>query len=511
MLTRSDAAKFPEIVFGLIAPLGTNLDVLYETLGRSLRSVGYKTKLIHSIELLPSYDKSWTIQQRIEQGTKSRSITKTPDLFSILAVREIQNLRRKEHLRLSKNGTVDSSVESGPLPKTAYVVRQLKRPEEAALLRRIYDRGVYLISAYSSYSKRKEILSSNIGGVMGQHTQEVESEVSQLLETDASEASAGGYGQMLRQTFPKADFFIDMDRRDTEVNAAINRFVELIFKDMHVPTADETNMFHAYAASLSSSDLSRQVGAAIAREDGTLLTVGVNEAPKVGGGFLRDEDNHLKGRDYDIGYDTGDYSKKEIFEDLIDAISDKDLVSKAADSLNRINEKVWDDLELRRSLLLDRVNLSRTVHAEMMAITTAARFGLSVQGCQLYTTTFPCHDCAKHIIASGIKLVRFVEPYPKSLAEDFYHNSINVESPREEGKLQFVPFMGVSPTRFIDLFSIVHPLTTLERKDKRTGSVITPPMFKKTPRFGVDPIVVEVREKLINDQYDDLIKKLKEI
>ncbi|MDN3612645.1 hypothetical protein QWZ16_23945 [Vibrio ostreicida] len=26
---------------------------------------------------------------------------------------------------------------------------------------------------------------------------------------------------------------------------------------------------------------------------------------------------------------------------------------------------------------------------------------------------FPCHNCAKHIVASGIKRVVYVEPYPK--------------------------------------------------------------------------------------------------
>lgn len=57
------------------------------------------------------------------------------------------------------------------------------------------------------------------------------------------------------------------------------------------------------------------------------------------------------------------------------------------------------------------------MHAEMFAITDAARRGLSVRDATLYCTTFPCHMCARHIIASGIRKVVYIEPYPKSMAK----------------------------------------------------------------------------------------------
>ena len=40
------------------------------------------------------------------------------------------------------------------------------------------------------------------------------------------------------------------------------------------------------------------------------------------------------------------------------------------------------------------------VHAELNAILNSAR---SVEGCTLYVSLFPCNDCAKAIIQSGIK------------------------------------------------------------------------------------------------------------
>lgn len=44
----------------------------------------------------------------------------------------------------------------------------------------------------------------------------------------------------------------------------------------------------------------------------------------------------------------------------------------------------------------------------------------SLDGCEMFTTTFPCHICAKHIIAAGIKAVYYIEPYEKSLAIELH-------------------------------------------------------------------------------------------
>ncbi len=45
-------------------------------------------------------------------------------------------------------------------------------------------------------------------------------------------------------------------------------------------------------------------------------------------------------------------------------------------------------------------------HAELNAILNS---GTSLQGCRLYVALFPCHECAKAIIQSGIKEVIFLE------------------------------------------------------------------------------------------------------
>lgn len=44
-------------------------------------------------------------------------------------------------------------------------------------------------------------------------------------------------------------------------------------------------------------------------------------------------------------------------------------------------------------------------HAELNSITNAARVGIPLEGSTLYTTHYPCMDCAKAVVQAGIKKV----------------------------------------------------------------------------------------------------------
>jgi dCMP deaminase len=52
-----------------------------------------------------------------------------------------------------------------------------------------------------------------------------------------------------------------------------------------------------------------------------------------------------------------------------------------------------------------------TVHAEQNAIADAARRGISVEGCTVYVTHFPCINCAKILAAAGIRAIRYHTDY----------------------------------------------------------------------------------------------------
>lgn len=51
------------------------------------------------------------------------------------------------------------------------------------------------------------------------------------------------------------------------------------------------------------------------------------------------------------------------------------------------------------------------VHAEQNAILAAARFGISVEGATLYTTTRPCFGCTKELLQAGIERVYFLHDW----------------------------------------------------------------------------------------------------
>src|SRR5207253_4060957 len=119
-----------------------------------------------------------------------------------------------------------------------------------------------------------------------------------------------------------------------------------------------------------------------------------------------------------------------------------------ADALHDKQNAILKDAQIKNLLEFGRV-----VHAEMSALTEAARRGRAVGDATLYCTTFPCHICARHIIASGITRVVYVEPYPKSMAQRLYPEAITVDGKIAPGNpVRFEPFLGTAPRKFFELF-----------------------------------------------------------
>lgn len=206
-------------------------------------------------------------------------------------------------------------------------------------------------------------------------------------------------------------------------------------------------MFHAQGAALRSADLSRQVGAAIANEDGEIVALGTNEVPKGGGGLYWDGDEEDK-RDYTLRSDVSTEVKKRGLAQLLDVLTRSGVLWERPTAA--LIDALWPQLE--GTELMSVGEFGRAVHAEMAALVDAARRGHSVTGCTLYTTTFPCTVCARHIVASGIRRVVFNEPYAKSLAEFLHLDSAAIEERPQENQVAFERFVGVAPHVYVRLF-----------------------------------------------------------
>lgn len=183
--------------------------------------------------------------------------------------------------------------------------------------------------------------------------------------------------------------------------------------------------------------------------------------------------------------------------------------------------KTWKP-EARRLLngtrILDITEYGRSVHAEMEALLCCARSGSSPVNGSLFCTTFPCHNCAKHIVAAGIIRVVYVEPYPKSRALQLYHDSIErpenrsareggatgVSSPAQR-KVLFEPFSGVGPRRFFDLFSMNLSSGTRIRRKKGWQKVGWEPRTAVV-RVPLLPNSYLDRERLADDEMVELTK-----
>ncbi len=65
----------------------------------------------------------------------------------------------------------------------------------------------------------------------------------------------------------------------------------------------------------------------------------------------------------------------------------------------------------------ERHELCRAIHAEQMIISLAAKYGISLQGTDLFVTCLPCSICARMIVGSGISRVYYCEDYPDAEAK----------------------------------------------------------------------------------------------
>lgn len=94
----------------------------------------------------------------------------------------------------------------------------------------------------------------------------------------------------------------------------------------------------------------------------------------------------------------------------------------------------------------------RTIHAEMNAILQCAKFGIPTEGAEIYVTHFPCLQCSKAIIQSGIQKVCYAEDYRNNrfAHELFAQTGVEIEQieldellfdTKSKEKLQFIATM----------------------------------------------------------------------
>lgn len=236
-----------------------------------------------------------------------------------------------------------------------------------------------------------------------------------LFKEDDKRDSGEGtpYGQQVEKCVLDADYVLINDqnagsseRRPTILYEKLKPDIELMQAIgqpptgyRRPPTKMEIHMATAYAQSHASECLKRHVGAVIVDENEFALSVGFNENP--------------------LGMQPCRTKYRFCFKD-------SNMETKL-EQINRINcPKCGTDTALSKPWKCENVDcesdlkslffpsrnmeLCTAIHAEERAIRSLA--GRSAKGGTIYTTTFPCFQCARYIVDAELKRVVFVEAYP---------------------------------------------------------------------------------------------------
>ena len=417
-------------------------------------------------------------------------------IMALLAISEIA-LRRKA------DGHADN-IET----RTAYIINQIKRPEEFDLLRKVYGEHYVQISCHADEDIR---VSRMINLIVDGHPDEPKSfnweiKARELIHMDESQENESN-GQRVRQVFPLSDVIVNANSSHYAI-ADIQRFFKALFGDQSVtPTRQEYGMELANTAAQRSSDLSRQVGAAILTRTMEIQALGCNEVARAKGGTYWENDAG-DGRDFALGKDSNEQRRKAVLVDLMLRLRKANALIEDLKTQAEIEKFLFDrtDKTIEDSQIMDSLEYGRTVHAEMNAITDAARCGHRIRDCTLYSNTFPCHNCAKHIIASGISTVIFNHPYPKSYAKELFEDSIVINPPSTDrefvsrSKVVFCQFIGIVGPMYARVF-------TKARWKREQGAIkkfdtLSARYIRRTPL----PAYPRTEELLLVELESDLIK-----
>lgn len=506
-----------ELVIGLVGYAGAGCSIAADRIELLLDDAGYKVhriKLSDLIKATAGVDGVTSVSPGLKQGMESfaraEALQNAGDLLrerhgyhavAALAIREV----------MARRGSAQPGQQ-----KLAFLLDSLKHPDEVKLLRRVYDHSFRLVAVHCERTRRERRLIGDKRSV-AKFKGVPESDVRKFMNRD-EEDPRQEHGQQVRETFHIADFFLDNNTDSAggeSLTGDVDRFVNLLLGTGLVrPTRGERAMYHAYAAALQSSCLSRQVGAALIAPDGTVLSTGTNDVPKFGGGVY-DEESSPDHRCFAWQWNQNDEQfvgchnqrkKRQLQEDIAewfaDSLSEKlalaahpkpatgmDTAAAARDAaaldirkLLRSSSGLFD----RIPGIKDLIEYSRSIHAEMNALLAAGRSGVPAVNAALYCTTYPCHNCARHLVAAGIAEVYYIEPYVKSLAAELHYDAIATEllKPGADqagrvGKMTIVPFTGVGPRMYEDFFT-----KRSELKDK-TGAYTS-------PAGGVPPLAVRL-------------------
>lgn len=472
-----------ELVIAFVGPVGSGVSRTAAALAETLKSeFGYTVQTIKISDIIN--EKADLVNYQSVSNHDLERIDKLQSAGSALRKRFGEGVLADFAIEKIHIGRQEFGAEK--IRRHCTIIDSLKNPGEVESLRLIYGDMFWLLGIFAPEDVRISRL-------------EADTPDSAYLQKISNQDYDEGkdHGQSVKDTMSLADMFIRNDASNTvQLESVLRVFLDRIFEvGVSTPNTDESAMFAAASVAMQSACLSRQVGAVIQNQNGELIGHGANDVPKFDGGLyssnLPQENDH---RCYNWGGRIchNDYQKNSIFNQ-IEEIARRTLTDISDTKINNFLK------EIRGSRIKGLIEFSRAVHAEMAAIVSVARDGLAqVRGSTLFTTTFPCHNCARHIVAAGLRKVIYIEPYPKSLALKLHNDAVSTKETDEGRKVVFLQYQGAAPRSFSRIFR-----PNPNRKQSGT--------FEQKSRKDAMPISAPPVDSLVEREEMEVAELLKEI
>jgi deoxycytidylate deaminase len=397
----ADANQGPHLVIGLTGPLGAGVS----TVAAALRDHGKF--------------RAFTLSDAIKQELRKRE-----DLPEPKPLQEIPGWRKKlqdignEGRQKSPRYWLETIRASIPTDEDV-VIDGIRNTSEATGLRDWFPH-FFLIAVIAPPDVRWRRVQAEYRG-----------NFKEFEEADRRDSDEDvEYGQQVTRCIQLADYVLLNDEDLGSSTVRVQRLYEKLEQEVRLmravdqsaresefirpPDPDEVNMAVAYAQSHMSQCLKRHVGAVIVGPNGLPLSLGYNENPE-GMKPCRSE--------YTFCFKDEDMHKK------LEAMNPVHCPS-CGEPTGALKQpwkcpKCGENLKLK--LFPSRnMELCTAIHAEERAIRSL--HGRSAASGTLYTTTFPCFQCARYIVDAGIKRVVYVEAYPVKESADFLErNGVSVE------------------------------------------------------------------------------------
>jgi len=377
----NEERRTSELVIALVGPVGSGASTTAGELAELLkREFDYTVDLIKVSEIIN--EKAELVEYEPVGPDDLERVLKLQQAGSALRERLGEDVLAKSCIERIHAGRDED--DAAKVRRHCTIIDSLKNPGEVERLRTVYGDLFWLIGVFAPEEVRIARLKTATPNNAYLHL---------INDQDYDEGTE--HGQSVKDTMSIADMFIRNDAsNNVQLQQVLRTFLDRIFEvGVSTPNTDETVMFAAASVAMQSACLSRQVGAVIQNQHGELVGQGANDVPKFDGGLYSSNlPPALDHRCYNWKNKIchNDAEKDLIFEQI----------AKFARETFKAEDLQVDDFlkRVRKSRIKGLIEFSRAVHAEMAAIVSAARDGVGqVRGATLFTTTFPCHNCARHI------------------------------------------------------------------------------------------------------------------